>query len=127
MSPRSAATPVSVPVLPALGLSAATGGALALGAAGLLDGSRGEGASCVFAAVTGLDCPLCGMTHAIAALGAGDVGAALAAHPLAPLAVALALAVPLALLRRRRLALPATALWALALVVVVAWVVRLSL
>ena len=127
MTAARAATGVDVPVLPALGLSAATGGALALGEAGLLSGARGDRAACVFAAVSGLDCPLCGMTHAVAALGAGDVGAALAAHPLAPLAVALALGVPLALLRRGRLTVPASALRALALVVVVAWVVRLTL
>ena len=125
MTARRSARRVEVPALPALGLSAATGGAAALGAAGLLSGATASGLPCAFAAVSGLDCPLCGLTHAVAALGAGDLGAAVAAHPLAPLAVALALAVPLALVRRRRLEVPTTALWALAIVVAVAWVVRL--
>ena len=43
-----------------------------------------HGLPCLFRSATGLVCPLCGMTHGIAALGAGDIGAALAAHPLAP-------------------------------------------
>ncbi len=44
-----------------------------------------HGLPCLFRSATGLVCPFCGMTHAIAALGAGDISAALAAHPLAPL------------------------------------------
>ncbi len=44
-----------------------------------------HGLPCLFRSATGLVCPLCGMTHGIAALGAGDIGAALTAHPLAPL------------------------------------------
>jgi hypothetical protein len=43
-----------------------------------------HGLPCLFRSATGLVCPLCGMTHAIAALGAGDIGGAFAAHPLAP-------------------------------------------
>ncbi len=93
--------PIRIPVLPAVGLSAATGGAFALGTAGLLGGATATGLTCVFAALTGVDCPFCGLTHGVAALGAGDPAAALAAHPLAPLAVALAIAVPVVLLRRR--------------------------
>ena len=116
---------VDVPVLPAIGLSAATSGAFLLGSAGVLGATSATGLTCLFAAATGVDCPFCGLTHGVAALGAGDVGGALAANPLAPLAVALALAVPLALVRRRRLEVPTTALWALAIVVAVAWVVRL--
>lgn len=115
---------VDVPVLPAVGLSTATGGAFLLGTAGLLGGAGATGLTCLFAAVTGVDCPFCGLTHGVAALGAGDVGAALAHNPLAPLAVGLALAVPLALLRDRRLAVPRAAPWALALLVVAAWLVR---
>ena len=120
------ATPgrVEIPLLPALGLSAATAGALALGAAGLVTSATATGLTCVFAATTGVPCPLCGMTHGVAALGAGDVAGAVAANPLAPLAVALAFVVPLALLRRRRLAVAPAVLWALVLLVVAAWVVR---
>ena len=117
---------VEVPVLPAVGLSAATGGALALGAAGVLGAASGTGLTCLFSAATGVDCPFCGLTHGVAALGGGDVGGALAAHPLAPLAVVLALLVALALLRGRRLAVHRVAPWALGTLVVAAWLVRLA-
>jgi hypothetical protein len=119
-----AAGRIEVPVLPAVGLSAATGGALALGAAGLLSGASAAGLPCLFAATTGVDCPFCGLTHGVAALGAGDLGAAVAANPLAPLAVVLALAVTVALLGRGRLAVAPVVLWALAGLVVVAWLGR---
>jgi hypothetical protein len=115
---------VDVPVVPAAGLSAATGGAFLLGSAGVLGAATTTGVTCVFSMASGVDCPFCGLTHGVAALGAGDVGAAVALHPLAPLAVALALAVPLALLRRRRLEVPWTAPWALAAVVAAVWLVR---
>lgn len=123
---RRAATAgrVEIPVLPAAALSAATGGALALGAAGLVTSTTAGGLTCVFAAVTGVPCPFCGMTHGVAALGAGDLAGAVAAHPLAPSAVALALAVAVALPLRRRLAVAPSALWALALLVGVVWLVR---
>lgn len=120
----NATHPVRIPALPAVGLSAATGGALVLGAAGLIGGATATGLTCVFAAVTGVDCPFCGLTHGVAALGAGDPAAALAANPLAPLAVGLAVAVPAVLLRRRRLQVAPAALWALAALVVVVWLVR---
>jgi uncharacterized protein DUF2752 len=99
---RAAAMSVAVPVGPAAGLSAATGGALALGAVGVLGAAGGSGLTCLFAAATGLDCPFCGLTHGVAALGAGDLEGAVAANPLAPLAVGLALAVAVALVRGRR-------------------------
>lgn len=117
---------VGVPVIPAIGLSVATGGAFVLGSAGLLGGATATGVTCLFSMASGIDCPFCGLTHGVAALGAGDVGAAVALNPLAPLAVALALAVPLALLRdRRRLAVPWQAIWALAVLVAVVWLVRI--
>jgi hypothetical protein len=116
---------VDVPVLPAVGLSAATGGALVLGAAGLFTSATDGGLRCLFATATGVDCPFCGMTHGVAALGAGDLAAAVAAHPLAPPAVALALIVPLTLLRGRPLRVPAAAAWALAALVVVVWLLRI--
>jgi hypothetical protein len=124
--PIDAALRVKVPFLPAVGLSAATGGALALGAAGVLGASSATGLTCLFSMVTGVDCPFCGLTHGVAALGAGDVGAALSAHPLAPLAVVLALAVALTLLRGRRLAVHWSAPWALAALVTAVWLVRLG-
>jgi hypothetical protein len=113
-----------IPVLPAAGLSAATAGALALGSAGLVTSTTAGGLTCVFAAATGVPCPFCGMTHGVAALGAGDLAGAVAAHPLAPLAVALALAVAVALLLRRRLTVAPFALWALAVLVGAVWLVR---
>jgi len=115
---------VEIPILPAAALSAATGGALALGAAGLVTSTTSGGLTCAFAAATGVPCPFCGMTHGIAALGAGDLAGAMAANPLAPPAVALALAAAVALLVRRRLAVAPSALWALALLVGVVWLVR---
>lgn len=125
MSLRAAAVSrVEIPVVPAVGLSAATGGALALGTAGLVTSATGTGLTCLFAAATGVPCPFCGLTHGVAALGAGDLGAAVAANPLAPVAVALALAVPVTLLVRRRLAVAPMAFWALTLVVGAAWLVR---
>jgi len=124
MTHAATAGRAEVPLLPALGLSAATGGALALGSAGLVTSTTRGAVTCVFAAATGLPCPFCGMTHGVAALGAGDVAGAVAAHPLAPLAVALALAVPVALLLRGRLTVAPSALWALALLVGAAWLVR---
>lgn len=124
MSRAATTARVEIPVVPALGLSAATGGALALGAAGLVTSATAGGLTCAFAAATGVPCPLCGMTHGVAALGTGDVAGAVAAHPLAPLAVAFALAAPVALLLRRRLAVAPSALWALALLVAGVWLVR---
>ena len=130
MSPvggAASASRVPIPVLPALGLSAATGGALALGTAGLVTSATATGWPCLFAAATTLPCPFCGLTHGVAALGAGDLAAAVAAHPLAPLAVALALAAPVALLVRRRLVVAPAALWTLALLVGAVWLARLAL
>ena len=118
---------VEIPVLPAVGLSAATGGALALGTAGVVTSTTGTGLTCLFAVATGVPCPFCGMTHGVAALGAADLGAAVAANPLAPLAVALAVAVPAVLLVRRRLAVAPPALSALALLVIVVWLARVLL
>lgn len=115
---------VEVPVLPAVGLSAATGGAFLLGTAGVLGAASTTGLTCLFSAASGVDCPFCGLTHGIAALGAGDLTGAVAANPLAPLALALALAVPLALLRDRRLSVHRAAPWALAAIVAFVWLVR---
>jgi uncharacterized protein DUF2752 len=53
---------------------------------------------CPFRQLTGLRCPLCGLTRATRALTRGEVRDALALHPLAPL---LWLAALMALTRRR--------------------------
>jgi uncharacterized protein DUF2752 len=106
-------------------------GGLALGALGpeawrtaLAD----HGPGCPFRAVTGVDCPFCGMTRATLALGGGDLGAALALHPLAPVVVfgtlALMAVIALgrvdALMRGRR---PLALLGAIAAI----WILRLAL
>ena len=41
---------------------------------------------CGFLWITGSQCPLCGMTRALCAIGHGDIQAAIALHPLSPLA-----------------------------------------
>jgi hypothetical protein len=61
-------------------------GALIVGASGSArwrDALLDDGPGCIFKRVTGVDCAFCGMTHATVALGAGDLGAAHDAHPLA--------------------------------------------
>jgi hypothetical protein len=115
---------VALPLVPSVGLSAATTGAAALGAAGVLSASVAGPATCLFAAATGVPCPFCGLTHGVAELGAGHLQAAVALHPLAPLAAILALAVPLALLRGRKLALSPVTLAALSALVLLTWAAR---
>jgi Protein of unknown function (DUF2752) len=117
---------VVIPLAPSVGLSAATTGAAALGAAGVVGASAAGGVPCVFSAATGEPCPFCGLTHGVAELGAGHLSAAIALHPLAPLAAVLALGVPVTLLRGRQLTVPPAALAALATIVMVTWIVRLA-
>jgi hypothetical protein len=117
---------VAIPLAPSIGLSAATTGAAALGAAGVLSASVAGSVTCLFAATTGVPCPFCGLTHGVAELGAGHVSTAVALHPLAPLAALLALAVPLAMLRRRPLVVPSAALAALAALVLLTWIARVA-
>jgi len=115
---------VALPLVPSVGLSVATSGAAALGAAGLLSASVVGLPTCLFLAATGVACPFCGLTHGVAELGAGNVATAVALHPLAPVAALLALAVPFALLRGRSLTVPAAALWALLALVLLTWMAR---
>lgn len=116
---------VAIPIAPSIGLSAATAGAAAFGAAGLIGASTTGSVPCLFRAATGLPCPFCGLTHGVAELGAGHVQAAVALHPLAPLAALLALWVPVTLLRQRTLKVEPAALAALAAIVMLTWLVRL--
>ncbi|MEY2512861.1 MAG: hypothetical protein QOJ89_219 [bacterium] len=117
---------VAIPLVPSVGLSVATSATATLGAAGVLSAGFVGLPTCLLVAVAGVPCPFCGLTHGVAELGAGHLSAAVALHPLAPLAALLAVAVPVALARGRALAVPAVALWALAAIVVLAWIARLA-
>lgn len=73
---------------------AAIGGALAVGALAPPAWRRAlveDGPACPWRTLTGVPCPMCGMTHATVALGGGDLGGALASHPAAPAALAIAI------------------------------------
>ena len=117
---------VALPLVPSVGLSVATAGTATLGAAGVVGASLTGAPTCLFAAVTGAPCPFCGLTHGVAELGAGHLAAAVALHPLAPLAALLAAAVPVALARGRALAVPAPALVVLAALLAATWIARLA-
>ena len=117
---------VAIPLAPSIGLSAATTGTAALGAAGVIGASVAGPVTCLFSAVTGLPCPFCGLTHGVAQLGAGHFETAVALNPLAPLAALLALAVPVTLLRGRTLTMPPAAIVALAAIVLLTWITRIA-
>jgi uncharacterized membrane protein len=51
-------------------------------------GLASHGDTCVIHRLTGWQCPLCGMTHAVVALLHGNIATALHRNPLAPLYVA---------------------------------------
>ena len=44
---------------------------------------------CLFRALTGIECPLCGLTHAMLAFARGDWRAAIGYNALSPMAVAM--------------------------------------
>ncbi len=81
---------------------------LAAGVALPLLGHPGPG--CPLRALTGVPCPLCGMSTSVEATLQGDLGQALAANPMGLVAVALA---AWALVRRshRKWHVPAPVLW----------------
>jgi hypothetical protein len=87
-----------------------------------------HGMPCLFRSATGLVCPLCGMTHAIAALGSGDFAAAFAAHPLAPFVLIMTLWMTASLALNGRLQLFGRELRSAPLLagVAVVWVVNLT-
>jgi O-antigen/teichoic acid export membrane protein len=114
-----------------LSLLLAVPAALVVGALGSAERwmALGElGPACPFLAITGIVCPFCGMTRATLLLGAGEIRAALALHPLAPAVLALTLWAALGLVRpappgKRGLAPgPRTVLVATALI----WLVNLG-
>lgn len=76
---------------------------------------------CPLRALTGVPCPLCGMTTSVTAVGRGRFGEALAANP-AGVGAVLGAALIL-LLRPRRVRVPA---WALGAVVAGMWIFELT-
>ena len=104
------------------------GGDVRIGAALLLAGGAAlqlvpEHASpaCPVRALTGIPCPLCGMTTSVEATVRGDLTDAFAANPAGPPLLAAALV--LLLVRTRRLAL---ARWWLVAVVATVWAYELA-
>lgn len=85
------------------------------------------GIACMFRELTGLACPFCGLTHATIDLGHGNIGSALAAHPLSPLILLATVWAAVALIRGRRPSIvgkPVTARLIIAVTAVV-WIVNL--
>lgn len=99
----------------------------ALGSAAQRTALVEDGPACALRATTGLECPFCGMTHATVALGAGELGAAFDAHPLAPIVLAGSIAV-LALVAAGRSAtlLAGRRPWLLLVAVALVWAARLA-
>jgi hypothetical protein len=92
------------------------GGAMLAGAAVLPHLPHHPGAVCPLRTLTGVPCPLCGMTTSVEDTVGGHLGTALAANPAGVLAVILA--VVLLVLRPRRVRVPTalpivllTAMW----------------
>lgn len=86
------------------------------------------GISCPLRALTGIPCPGCFLTRAVAASLHGDLGTALHWHPIGPVAAVLLLVWSVVSLRQKRL-VPAhgtgVALAGLAVLLAVAWIVRM--
>ena len=80
------------------------------------------GLSCPLRAVTGIPCPLCGMTTSVTATVRLDLATAVAASPAGVAAVVVAVAV---LLQRRRPAASVPA-WLLPMVLLAMWVFQLQ-
>jgi Protein of unknown function (DUF2752) len=100
--PRSVPEQLGVAGLAAAGAAAAY--QLALGGQGLW-------LPCPLRTLTGIPCPLCGMTTAATALASGDLGAALAANPFALLLAGFTLVMALVMAARAAGWLPAAAQW----------------
>lgn len=116
---------VALPTWPLLGVCAGALGAAALGGAGVLDATAQGPWPCTLRAVTGLPCPLCGLTRSVAAAGGGDLAASFERHPLGLPALALAAALLAALARGRPVRMPSAALGILAAAVMLTWTLQL--
>jgi hypothetical protein len=111
MGPTGAWRPRSVPEqLGVAGLGAA-GAAVAYQAA---LGGDGIWLPCPLRTLTGIPCPLCGMTTAATGLAAGDLGAALAANPFVLLLAGFTLVMAVLMIARAVGRLPAPAQWPVA-------------
>ncbi len=112
-------------LLIALPLAALAAGAVARPA---VERALDAGLPCPVLAVTGLACPLCGMSHATVALGAGDVAGAFAFHPLFPLVLAFVLWGGWRMARGRPLAVRGRALPLAGLLagIAVVWIVNVA-
>ena len=95
---------IALTVRAGAGRAAATLGAMALGclALGATSITDKPHPLCLFRAVTGVPCPLCGGTTAAVGLGRFDLAAAMAANPFAVVVGALLGLAPLGLARRWR-------------------------
>ena len=98
-----------------------TAGAVMLGAGLLLSRPAATGLSCPFHSITGVPCPLCGMTRSVIATMHLHLHAALAMNPAGVLAVVVAVTLLLAW-RLRRLAVPA---WAPPVAIALVWSLQL--
>lgn len=88
---------------------------------------------CPFALITGIPCPGCGLTRAVVALGHGDLGTAIAFHPLVGVVLAWLTGAWLVGVARRRgvevrmdRRIIDRLLWATAALFVVTWLVRMA-
>jgi hypothetical protein len=92
-------------------------GVAGLGAAGaaaayqLALGGRGLWLPCPLRTLTGVPCPLCGMTTAATALASGDLGAALAANPFVLVLAGFTLVMAVVMAARAAGWLPGAAQW----------------
>jgi hypothetical protein len=75
-------------------------------------GGEGLWLPCPLRTLTGIPCPLCGMTTAATALASGDLGAALAANPFALLLAGFTLVMVVLMAARALGWAPAAAQWA---------------
>jgi Protein of unknown function (DUF2752) len=108
MGPAGAWRPRSVPEQLGVAGLAAAGAAVAYQAA---LGGDGIWLPCPLRALTGIPCPLCGMTTAATGLAAGDLGAALAANPFVLLLAGFTLVMAVLMIARAVGRLPAPAQW----------------